>query len=497
MPNLIEIPLAVDAGQGRSPKANASQVVNLYIMLEEAGSKTKSILINTQGTQDVASFNYDILGIYLFKGIFYVVTKNKLYKLVPSPGLVPSETLVPYTVLVPSGELIPGSEPVAMQTALTYSPGTVFTVEEIGDVSLVGQVSFADNGIEMVFVAGEGYSFNPEGEVLTAMSDQAGWYPSYSVAYMDGYFIFSRDGTGQFFITQLFSTILDPIDWATGEAAPDDTLSVQVLNRQLWIIGEKTCEVWYDSGDPLFPFTRISGAVVDIGAIGYQTVAKALDVCLFVGNDLKVYMTRGYSLVPVSTSSIDHEISRMTSDPSTIRAFTFHERGHWFYALTLGDDGSTFVYDLTTTLWHMRKSYDHGGWEMDGAYNNYVDGETYVYSGQKLFRFREEIFTENHENIIREIVSVPLNKTVNRTRIHELELDMEVAYPVEAKIGLELSSDSARTWGNINYAHTGKMGHSMQRVRWNRLGQHRNLVGKFTFFSAMPVRILSLNMRAT
>ena len=34
--------------------------------------------------------------------------------------------------------------------------------------------------------------------------EQEGWYPSSMVTYMDGYFIFNRTGTGQFFISELF-----------------------------------------------------------------------------------------------------------------------------------------------------------------------------------------------------------------------------------------------------------------------------------------------------
>ena len=456
MPKLQNIPLAIASSAGRSPKGNAAELINMYIHLEDGGSKTKAMLLSIPGSEVITTFDYDILGFYYFKSVVYAVTKNKLYSIV-SDG------------------------------------AGGFTATALQDIAITGEkLSFADNGIEMVFVGTEGYSYDPATDTLKNMNTEAGWYESETVTYMDGYFIFSRKSTGQFFISQLFSTSLDPIDWATGEAAPDDTVAVMVANRQLWIIGERTSEVWYDSGDPLFPFTRIPGAVIDIGAINYKTVSKALDTIILVGDDLKVYMSKGYSLIPISTQAIEYKIAG--ADVTQINSFTFHERGRWFYAMTI-DDNKTYVFDLQTTLWHTRESDDLGRWRMNGVYNNYQDGVNYGYASNFLYRMSEDLYTENGSNIMKQIVSLPINHSVNRVRISELELDMEVDLNTEARISLQLSSDAGKTWSNKTYASTGKAGHAQQRVKWRRLGQHRNVVAKFTTSSPVPLTILSLNVR--
>lgn len=454
--NLTQIPLAIASSSGRSHKNNAAELVNLYINLEDAGGKSKSLLLSTPGAETITIFDYEILGFYKFNDVVYTVTKNKLYK-------VEKDAI--------TGNFVP-------------------TV--LGSVSLTGKVSFADNGIEMVFVAGDGYAYNPATDTLKNMNTEAGWYSSNTVAYMDGYFIFSRSGTGQFFISNLYSTTLNPIDWATGESAPDDTVGVIVSNRQLWIIGESTSEVWYDSGDPLFPFTRIPGAVIDIGAINYQTIAKARENIFLVGNDLVVYMSIGYNLTQISTRAIEHHLTN--ADISLMGAFTFHERGRWFYALTI-NDSKTFVFDTQTQLWHTRESDNVGRWKMGGVFNYYDDGISYCYAGQTLYRMGEDIYQEDGKNVKREIISLPLTKSVNRIRIQELELDMEVGLPVPAEFSLQISSDSGKTWGNKTYATTGAVGEALARVKWRRLGQHRNAVAKFTTAANTPITILSLNIR--
>lgn len=452
---LQNIPLAIASSSGRSKKSNAAELVNLYIHLDEAGGKSKALILSTPGAEIITVFDYHILGFYQFNDVVYAVTKNKLYKVI--------------------------------------STDTGFDAQVIGDVSMVGEVSFADNGTEMVFVGENGYAYNPTTDTLKNMDTEIGWYSSNTVAYLDGYFIFSRNGTGQFFVSQLFSTSLDPIDWATGEAAPDDTLAVMVSNRQLWVIGERTSEVWYDSGDPLFPFTRIPGAVVDTGTIGHETVAKAQNTIMFVGDDLRVYTTKGYSLLPISTQAIEYHISQ--TDVKKLKAFTFHERGRWFYSLTM-DDSKTFVYDTLTTLWHTRSSDDVGRWKMDGVFNNYKDGINYGFARHNLYKISEDINTEDGKNVLREIISLPITKSVNRIRIHELELDMEVGLLNTAEVALQMSSDGGRSWSNKNIANTGAPGQAMARVKWRRLGQHRNAAAKFTITADTPITILSLNIRA-
>ena len=452
-----QIPFAVASSSGRSMKNNASELVNLYVHLDSPGGKSKSLLLSTPGAEVITVFDYDILGFYKFKGVLYAVTEKYLY------------------------------------TVTKDTETGLFNKTIVGPVSLEGEVSFSDNGIEMVFVAEGGYAYDPDTDTLKDMSTETGWYPSNTVTYMDGYFIFSRTNTGQFFISKLYSSELDPIDWATGEAAPDDTVAVKVVNRQLWVIGEKSCEVWYDSGDPLFPFTRIPGAVIDIGAVSYKTVAKALDTLFFVGYDLKVYISTGYTLQAVSTQAIEFQMAN--TDLSKIDAFTFFERGRWFYALTI-DDNKTYVYDTQTTLWHTRESDNVGRWAMSGIYNAFEEGLIYGYAGKEIFLVSEDLYTENGKNILREIISLPISHDVNRIRIHGIEMDMEVGAVVPAELFLQISNDGGKSWSTKNKATTGQAGQAYARVRWLRLGQHRNLAIRVSTSSPTPITILSLSVRA-
>jgi len=452
MPNLQKIPFAISSAGSYSDKNNNAELLNLYVHMEEQGSKSNHVLLNTSGLEQQGEFDYIIYGIYEFLNKTYVATAKALY-------VFNSETS---------------------------------TFDNIGALNFDRKVTFADNGIDLMMVGGNGYSYSPSLSAIKDMSTEEGWYPASMVTYMDGYFIFNRTGTGQFFISKLYSTEIDPIDWASAESAPDDTIGVIVASRQLWIVGERTCEVWYDSGDPDFPFTRVSGAVSDIGCSNHQTIAKIRDNIFFAGTDNKVYLTNGYTPTVVSTAAIEKHLS--IADRETLIAFTYSENGHWFYALTI-DDNKTFVYDPGTAQWHTRSSEKLGKWAISGAINLYESGAVVGFSEKEYHSVSIDHLTENGARIRREAVSLPINNTVNKIRIHEVQLDMETGFDDSAKVILQLSKDSGATWGNEVISYTGNVGEQKTRVRWLRLGQTRDAIFRIVITDAIPIRILGLWVR--
>ncbi len=349
-------------------------------------------------------------------------------------------------------------------------------------------------------------TFTPKLEEFKNMGDEEGWYPSDTVAYMDGYFIFNRTGTGQFFISQLYSTDIDPLDWATGEAAPDDTRAVVVAGRQLWIMGTRTVEVWYDNGDPLFPFTRISGAVNDLGLASANTIGRIYNTVLFVGSDYRVYMTNGYTPTPISTAAIELLVD--THDVKKYMAFTYFNNGHYFYVLHLNEK-ITVVYDMMTGLWHKRKSCKDeedpiiggGKWKIDGAINKYDDTKIYGYSDKKFYEVSTDLYTEDGIKIRREAVSQPLNPTPNHVTLAEVQVDMEAGgyedTPISnSQVWIQFSSDDGKTWGNRRISTIGKKGDYKNRARWQRIGQHRDLIAKVVITDPIPIRLLGLWVRS-
>ena len=452
MEDLQQIPFSISVGKSYSPKNNNSDLVNLYVHIEESGAKENHILVNTSGIKELIKVDYPIKGIYEFKNTIYIATTERLYT---------------FDILTNN-------------------------LTEIGTVSFYEKVIFADNGKDIMIVGGNGYAYTPSTSTLKDMSTEDGWYPSTTVAFMDGYFIFNREGTGEFFISGLYSTKLNPIDWATAESAPDDTVGVIVASRQLWLIGKQSTEVWYDSGDADFPFTRVPGAVTDIGCPNSSTIARIRQSILFVGNDNKVYATNGYTPQIISTPAIEKRL--IESDNLYQNAFTYTENGHWFYVLTINVN-ETYVFDQQTAQWHRRMSGEWSKWSVEGVLS--LSDQNIAFTGNAIHKIDINILTENGNRIRREAVSLPLNKTVNKIKIPAVQLDMETAEEQQASVILQSSKDGGITWSNNNYAYTGKIGERLKRVRWLRLGQFRDVIFKIVITDPISIRILGLWARMT
>ena len=461
MNSLENIPLAISTTKGNAPKNLGSEVTNMYVQMEDAGGKSNHILINSEGYSIVSLANYLIFGMYAFHGYVYIATSQVLYR-----SEIRSNNNVNFDLL-----------------------------EYVGDIAINQKAVFSDNGIEVVMVAKNGYAYNPETEVFEELMVQDGWYDSSTVAYMDGYFIFNRDDTGQFFISKPYSTELNPLDWATGESAPDDTVGVIVAGRQLWILGERSTEVWYDSGDPLFPFTRVSGAVSDIGCISYTTIETINNSVLFVGDDRKVYLTSGYTPQVISTPAIETMLETLVF--KHLKAFAYHIGGEWRYVLHI-DEHTTMSYDIQTQQWTRRASKDIERWAINGVVNMFESNYVFGFTNNEFARLSMSLTTENGEPVKRQITSLPLNNGVNRFRLAEVQLDAEVGEgdaEEEDKWWLQASKDGTYSFGTAMDASMGSWGEGETRIRWLRLGMFRDCTLRFTTYTKKEVRLMGLYIR--
>jgi hypothetical protein len=203
-------------------------------------------------------------------------------------------------------------------------------------------------------------------------------------------------------------------------------------------------------------------------------------------------MTNGYTPKPISTPAV--ELKLVEGDRTKLIAFAYTENGSWFYVLTINEE-TTFVYDPDTAQWHKRKSSTIDKWLIDGAINIYENGSAVGYSGKDLQALSINTLTENGDRIRREAITLPINKTVNKIRVHEVQLDMEGGFETEAQVTLQMSKDSGKTWRNGVDATTGAVGEYTRRVRWLRLGQTRDAIFKIVITDAIPIRILGLWVR--
>ncbi|MEY8206109.1 MAG: packaged DNA stabilization protein [Bermanella sp.] len=367
------------------------------------------------------------------------------------------------------------------------------TYKELGDVDLTGRVVMADNGNQLVMVDGnKGYYWDFSTDLVKQITAE-GFYPASTVTYQDGYFIFERKGTGQFFVSKLLTVDFDALDYASAEGQPDELVAVLSDHREVFMFGTDTIEVWYNSGAADFPLERNQGAFMEKGCGAKYTIAKQNNTVYFVGSDFMVYQMAGYTPSRISTHAVEQTLKN--TDLTDAFAYSYQDEGHLFYVLTIPSRKLTWCYDISTGAWHQRQSYQFGRHLSECVC--FFDSKTLVgdFQSGRIYQLASNYYTDDGEPIIREFVLPAINNGREYLTVDSLEFDMSSGVGLVAGQGDDpelrvfTSKDGGTTYGNFKAGRIGKLGEHLTRCKVNRFGAARQFTFKAQISDPVPVDI--------
>lgn len=362
---------------------------------------------------------------------------------------------------------------------------------KLGDVSGTGPVSIADNGTQL-FIAcnGPSYIYNETTGAFGAITDPD--FPgAVTVQYIDGYFVFNEPSSQRLWVTSLLDgTTIDPLDFASAEGSPDEVVAVAVDHRELWVFGTDTIEVWYNAALTSFPFTRIQGAFSEIGLAAAYSVAKLDNALFWLGADPRgfgiVYRNQGYSGIRISTHAVEFAIQSYTNISDAI-AYTYQQEGHAFYVLIFPTANTTWVYDVSTGVWHERAGFHQGAFtrHRSNCHCNFAN-TTLVgdFENNNIYAFDLGVYADNGQvqKWLRSWRALPTGKNnLKRSAQHSLQLDAEAGVGLnngqgsDPQVMLRWSDDGGHTWSNEHWKSMGKIGEYGYRTIWRRLGMTTKL----------------------
>lgn len=260
-------------------------------------------------------------------------------------------------------------------TIVSYGSSTVPGVIALTQVGTLntnsGPVSIRHNGLGgyAVIVDGPyGYLYNVTTQAFSQITDP-NFLGANTVAFIDGWWVFNQPGTQTFYTNaQPYSTAFNASYFANADAAPDMLLAVWESKEELWLIKERTTEIWYDAGGTYFPFQRLVGTMLQVGCKAVASIARFSsdnqDGLIWLGRSDRgenvVVRTVGFQTEVVSTPAISDAIAQYTTTSDAI-GYTYQEDTHEFYVLTFPTADKTWVFDASVPLefaWHQRPSYD-------------------------------------------------------------------------------------------------------------------------------------------
>jgi len=320
------------------------------------------------------------------------------------------------------------------------------------------------------------------------------------IDFIDGYFVATKNNSGQFYISALYDGLnWDALDFASAESSPDKLNCAVNFLGQLALFGDQTYELWRNTGDSTFPFTRISGTTA-VGCVAPFTVANLGTFICWVGNNRQggtaVYIASGFNPTRISTSPIERLLESLTN-PQNLRAWTYQEEGHLFYVLTGAELPTSFVYDFSTKLWHERAYLNsngileqHLGICFMRAFNKNLVGDR---TNGNLYQLSQDVFTDNGQYIKRVRVYTHLVDKLKYVRYRNLLIGFETGTALQSGQGssplasLRISSDGAKTWSAAYTKSIGRVGDFQTEVNFRRLGLRK--LNTFELSISEPIKI--------
>jgi hypothetical protein len=373
-----------------------------------------------------------------------------------------------------------------------------------------GNISMDENATQMAICDGRDlYIYTYATDVFAEVTDpdlppQVGY-----VTYLDGYFVINEIGSGRFFISALNNgTSWAALDFATAESSPDNLVAPVNAVGQLWLFGERTTEIWSNTGESAFPFRRISGAIMEVGCLSPHTVIEIDNSVFWIGKDQfgqgVVYRTQGFSPARISNSPIERRIAEATS-PESLKCLSYQEEGHVFYEITGGGLETSLVYDLTTQQWHERAFLnDDGSFGQDLAGSHmFAFGKHLVGDRRdgKIYEQSLDFYDDGGNPLARERIYTHLSDEGQRIRYNALEIGFETGVGLQSGQGsnplvsLQLSKDGARTWTDWQTAEIGKVGEYGKKVEFRRFGVAEIMTFKIRVTDPVKVAITGSYLR--
>ena len=210
---------------------------------------------------------------------------------------------------------------------------------------------------------------------------------------------------------------------------------------------------------------------------------------------------RGRAEEAISNHKVEEDIKNalLPENNYGFESFIFRNHEHIFYVLSMGV--KTWVYDLSTALWHERETRGYNRW--CASHGIYIFNKNLVADCLKgvLYEMDEGFYDDAGTCIDREIVTpFLLDPNNERFKIHSFFVDFEGGiglsngYGDNPQIVLNYSWDSGRTWSDDRAKPLGARGRTEQRTEWRRLGYGRRVM--FRLKTDAPVKFSGLYARA-
>ena len=348
-------------------------------------------------------------------------------------------------------------------------------------------------------------------------SSDGAFFGATVVDIVDNYFVYNRPNTQQWAASNLLSPITYSLSYASKFTGPDNLVSLVCDHGQVYLLGEKTSEVWADVGTFPFAFQRIPGSSSEHGISAPFSVARVGNSFAYLAKNnrgqAEIVMMNGYFPQRISTHAVENTL--LDQYISDAIAYTYQLEGHETYVISFPSLDLTWAYDIATQMWHKWLWVDS-----NNVYHRHRSNCSAFFQGivlvgdwqnGQIYQLDSTNYTDNGD-IIRRLRRAPhLVSDLQRQYFDEFQIQFQpgigltgITTPVNSEVVgadpqamLRWSNDGGSTWSNEHWATIGKIGKYQNRIIWRRLGWSRDRIFEVVVTDPIKAVIVSANLKAT
>ena len=355
---------------------------------------------------------------------------------------------------------------------------------------------------------------------------------------VDNYFVYNDPNTQKWAASNLLSPITYGLSFASKFTGPDNLISLVCDHGQVYLLGERTSEVWADTGTFPFPFQRIPGSSSEHGISAPFSVSRLGNSFAYLAKNnrgqAEIVQMNGYFPQRISTHAVENTLVDQYVNDAV--AYTYQLEGHEVYVISFPTLDLTWAYDISTGMWHKWLWVDD-----NNIYHRHRSNCSAFFQGivlvgdwqnGQIYQLDPNNYTDNGGTIRRVRRAPHLVADLQRQYFDELQIqfqpgvgltgyDTSIYSPTNAVAGygvaglavcgvstietvgskpqamLRWSNDGGSTWSNEHWSSIGLIGKYKNRIIWRRLGWSRDRVFEVVVTDPIKAVIVSANLKAS
>lgn len=394
------------------------------------------------------------------------------------------------------------------------SGSQLFSIDSTWAVTLIGSLNTASSWC--VLAAGRDYlmvvdgtdGYTWDGTDFLVIGDTDADFPAGPTwVIQTGGVFYANDATTDRVFASDFSTGSEnpaawgALDFITAEEDPDDVVAIVRTFENVYLIGSRTTQIYYKSGNADFPLSLSSNGVLEFGTDAPVSVDTANGEIFLLGRTtaggIDVIRVSGFQAQSIAEPDMLDEFEGYETIADA-EGFAYSQGQHTYYELTFPTESMTWVYTTKTGEWHKRESYGLTRHRVRG--HGFFNGRHLVgdYENGNLYYLDPTNYTENGSTIVRTRVTALVNRDGKQLECNELEVHFKRGVGLVSGQGsdpqamLRYSIDGGETWSNTIRRSIGQIGDTTRRAVWDRLGQGASFIFEISVSDPVEAVIIAI-----